>query len=109
MNTSFNIQIKATLITDSKLRALHRKSTILVSLMCTFQSFNVCVYFGSKWYCTVFVLLFFFSKCLFQKYRNLQNSWHLLNSVCVPRAFLRTLHNSEEVLKLSADNEVNLN
>ena len=32
--------------------------------MCTFQSFNVCVYFGSKWYCTVFILLFFFNKCL---------------------------------------------
>ena len=67
------------------------------------------MYFGSKRYCTVFILLFFFNKCLLQKYRNSQNNWHLLNTVCVLRAFLRTWHNSEEVLELSADNEVNLN
>ena len=58
----------------------------------------------------VLYLFYFFSLTnVLQKYRNSQNNWHLLNTVCVVRVFLRTLHNSEEVLELSADNEVNLN
>ena len=58
MNTSFNIQIKATLITNSKLRGLHRKSIVLVSLMCTFQSFNVCILVVNG---IVLYLFYFFS------------------------------------------------